>query len=103
LAQERPANPVEQISIGVSGVELLKKIQTARMTLTAIMATGGLPTWQFAVRPCLEAVTMLRNSYTFGKLLGSVKSILPPQSIFRAEMEPLPLWKLQSTTVSLRL
>ena len=88
MSAEYPANPLEQMFKWAPGVGLLKKIETARMTPVAIMATEILPTWEFAVCPCLQAVTMLRNPYTFGKLLGSVKNMLPPQSIVRAEMEP---------------
>jgi DNA-binding NtrC family response regulator len=61
----------------VSGVELLKKIHIARMTVPVIMATQILPTWEFALHPCLQRVTMLRMPYTIDKLLGMVKSILP--------------------------
>jgi DNA-binding NtrC family response regulator len=87
----------------LSGVELLKKLHTARMALPVIMATEILPTWEFAMHPCLRAVTMLRKPYTFVKLLGMVKSILPTPSIFRAEMEPLPTWQRPTATASLRL
>ena len=87
----------------LSGVELLKKLHTARMTLPVIMATGILPTWEFALHPCLQAVTMLCKPYTFEKLLGMVKNILPPPSTFRAEMESLPTWQRPGATASLRL
>jgi DNA-binding NtrC family response regulator len=61
----------------VSGVELLKRIHIARMTVRVIMATGILPAWELALHPCLQGVTMLRLPYTIDKLLGLVKSILP--------------------------
>jgi hypothetical protein len=35
----------------VSGVDLLKKIHTARMAFPVIMATDILPTWEFALHP----------------------------------------------------
>jgi DNA-binding response OmpR family regulator len=60
----------------LSGVELLKKIHNARMPLAVIMATKILPTWEFTLHPCLQAVTMLRKPYSVGKLLGTVKSVL---------------------------
>ena len=72
----------------VSGVELLKKIHKARMTLPVIMATGILPTWEFALHPFLQAVKMLRKPYTIDKLVGMVKSVLPPAEDFRAEIAP---------------
>ena len=60
----------------MSGVELLKKIHDARMTLAVIMVTEILPTWEFALHPCLQTVSMLRKPYTIEKFLGMVKSVL---------------------------
>jgi DNA-binding NtrC family response regulator len=72
----------------LSGVELLKKIHTARMTLPVIMATEILPTWEFALHPCLQSVKMLRKPYTLDKLLGTVMSVLPQTAGVRTEMVP---------------
>jgi DNA-binding NtrC family response regulator len=82
----------------VSGVELLKKIHTARMSLPVIMATNILPTWEFALHPCLQTVTMLRKPYTIDKLLGTVKSVLPD----RAGMAPATNCQSQPTVNRLR-
>ena len=60
----------------LSGDELLKKIHDARMPLAVIMVTEILPTWEFALHPCLQSVTMLRKPYTMWKFLGVVKSAL---------------------------
>ena len=87
----------------MSGVELLKKIHIARMTLPVIMATGILPTWEFALHPCLQSVTMLRKPYTIDKLLGVVKSVLPDTTHVRAEMAPAPSWQSQPSADRLRL
>jgi DNA-binding NtrC family response regulator len=84
----------------VSGVELLKKIHIARMTLPVIMATGILPTWEFALHPCLQAVTMLRMPYTIDRLLGLVKSILPESTKFAAQMAATPSWPARSPVMS---
>jgi DNA-binding NtrC family response regulator len=86
----------------LSGVELLKKIHTARMTLPVIMATGILPTWEFALHPCLQTVTMLRTPYTIDKLLGTVKSVLPETAGVRAEIVPVPNWQSQPSAVRLQ-
>ena len=87
----------------LSGVELLKKLHTARMTLPVIMATGILPTWEFALHPCLQAVKMLRKPYTLDKLLGMVKSILPAGELVRAESASAPNWPSQPAADQLRL
>jgi DNA-binding response OmpR family regulator len=70
----------DQFMPKLSGVELLKKIHAANMTLPVIMATGFLPTWEFALHPCLQPVKMLLKPYSFQKLLGMVKNVLqrPP-------------------------
>jgi DNA-binding NtrC family response regulator len=60
----------------VSGVELLRKIHAAHMTLPIIMATGFLPTWEFTLHPCLQAVKMILKPYSFQKLLGMVRNVL---------------------------
>jgi len=86
----------------VSGVELLKKLHTARMTLPVIMTTEILPTWEFALHPCLQAVKMLRKPYTTDKLLGLVKSLLPQTAGALAEMAPAESWPSQPTAEGLR-
>ena len=66
----------DQLMPKLSGVELLKKIHAARMTLPVIMATGYLPTWEFALHTWLQPVKMLLKPYSFEKLLGMVKNVL---------------------------
>jgi DNA-binding NtrC family response regulator len=66
----------DQFMPKVTGVELLKKIHTARMSLPVIMATGFLPTWEFALHTWLQPVKMLLKPYSFEKLLGMVKQVL---------------------------
>jgi len=60
----------------LSGVELVRKIHEASIPLPIIMVTETLPTWEFVLYPCLQAVTMLRKPYTMAKFLGMVKSVL---------------------------
>jgi CheY-like chemotaxis protein len=87
----------------VSGVELLKKLHTARMTLPVIMATEILPTWEFALHPCLQAVIMLRKPYTIEKLLGIVKSVLPETAGVGAAIVSASNWQRQPSADRLRL
>ena len=68
----------DQLMPKLSGVELLKKIHTARMTLPVIMATGYLPTWEFALHTWLQPVRMLLKPYSFQALLGMVNDVLSP-------------------------
>ena len=78
----------DQFLPNVSGVELLKKMHAARMPLPVIMVTEILPTWEFALHPCLQAVTMLRKPYIFDKFLGMVKSVLPDITHVHAGITP---------------
>jgi len=87
----------------VSGVQLLRRLHTARMTLPVIMATDILPTWEFALHTCLQSVVMLRKPYTFEKLLGMVKNVLPPADGGRTETASSQNWNNQSAAVGLRL
>ncbi len=66
----------DQFMPKLSGVELLKKIHAAHMTLPVIMATGYLPTWEFALHTWLQPVKMLLKPYSFEKLLSMVKNVL---------------------------
>ncbi len=76
----------------LSGVELLKQIHDARMALSIIMITEILPTWEFALHPCLQSVTMLRKPYTIEKFLGMVKSVLVGTTPVSLGIAP-PAWQ----------
>lgn len=61
----------------VSGVELLRKIHAAQMILPVIMATGQMPTWEFALHTWLQPAKMLCKPYSYEKLLAAVRNVLP--------------------------
>jgi DNA-binding response OmpR family regulator len=88
---------------GVSGVELLHKIHTARMSLPVIMATRNLPTWEFALHPWLLPATMLLKPYTYDRLLGTVKNVLYATASGRPDIAPTPIWQRQPSAVGLQL
>jgi DNA-binding response OmpR family regulator len=60
----------------VSGVELLMKLRSARMTIPVIMATGTLPQKEFARYPWLQPDATLLKPYTVEEFLGTVKKVL---------------------------
>ena len=60
----------------VSGVDLLKKLRSARMALPVIMATGRLPKEEFTRYPWLQPAATLLKPYTLEELLGTVKKVL---------------------------
>jgi DNA-binding response OmpR family regulator len=60
----------------VSGVELLRKLRAVRMDLPVIMATGAVPTAEFARYPWLLPTAMLLKPYTIMEMLRTVKKVL---------------------------
>ena len=90
----------DQLLPKVSGVELLKKIHVARMTVPVIMATQTLPTWEFAMHPCLQRVTIVCLPYTIDKLLSMVESILPETVNSATQGLAAPNWRTGSAAIS---
>ncbi len=62
----------------VSGIELLRNIYLARISMPIIMATGFLPIREFARHPFLQPVNLLFKPYSFEKLLVMARMLLPP-------------------------
>ena len=60
----------------LTGVDLLRKLRSARMALPVIMATGTLPTLEFAQSPWLIPDATLLKPFSSGELLGKVKDVL---------------------------
>jgi DNA-binding NtrC family response regulator len=60
----------------VSGVELVKKVRSAHMTLPVILASGTLPTEELERNPWLQPVATLVKPFTGGQLLETVNQVL---------------------------
>jgi two-component system, OmpR family, alkaline phosphatase synthesis response regulator PhoP len=60
----------------LTGIDLLKKMRSARMALPVIMATGALPQEEFTRTPWLLPAATLLKPYTIAELLGTVKDVL---------------------------
>jgi CheY-like chemotaxis protein len=73
----------------VPGLELLRKIHAAHMTLPIIMATGLFPVQEFALHPFLQTVSVMFKPYSFEKLLSMVNRVLPITANASDEL-PLP-------------
>lgn len=87
----------------VSGIELLRKLRSARMALPVIMATGRLPTLEFALHPWLRPEATLLKPYAITDLLGTVKDLLHATDGVREQMA-LPLdWRGRPPAGGLRL
>ncbi len=60
----------------VSGVELVRKVRSAQMTLPVILASRDLPALKLEANAWLQPVVPLRRPFTDDALLGTVKKVL---------------------------
>ena len=68
----------------VSGVELVKKMRSAHMTLPVILASALLPTEELERNPWLQPVATLVKPFTGGQLLETVKEVLAQPTVSAA-------------------
>ncbi len=66
---------IDQFMPLVSGLELLKKIHSAGITLPIIMATRFLKIEDFARHPYLKSVRLIFKPYSFEKLLWHLQTV----------------------------
>jgi CheY-like chemotaxis protein len=62
----------------MTGLEMIEKLNSACMTVPIIMATGKLPTDEFARKPWLKPDATLQKPFTNGDLLAMVRNVLGP-------------------------
>jgi YesN/AraC family two-component response regulator len=60
----------------MTGVEMIEKLRSARMTVPVIMATGFLPVFVFSRKPWLKPDAALTIPFSDNDLLTAVKRIL---------------------------
>jgi DNA-binding response OmpR family regulator len=60
----------------LSGLELVKKLRSARMTLPVILASGELPTEELNRHPSLQLAATLVKPFSSGQLLETVRAVL---------------------------
>jgi CheY-like chemotaxis protein len=87
----------------MSGVELLKRIYDARMTLPVIMATGTFPEEEFNRSPWLQPEITLLKPHTVTEFLGAVEEMLCTPNGHRAESAPPPVCQVRPAANHLRL
>jgi CheY-like chemotaxis protein len=69
----------------MSGVELIRKLRSARVTLPVIMATGTLPTEEFTRSPWLQPAATLLKPYTAAEMVRTVKRVLREADIHQGD------------------
>jgi CheY-like chemotaxis protein len=62
----------------MTGIEMIEKLRSARMTLPVIMATGHLPMNEFARKPWLKPDATLQRPFSNDDLLEVVIKVLRP-------------------------
>lgn len=87
----------------LTGVDLLKKLRSARMALPVIMATGTLPKEEFTRHPWLQPAATLLKPYTVEELLGTVTKVLRATVSAPGQIELLPDWRSEPSAGGLRL
>ena len=60
----------------MSGIELIKKLHAARMTLPVILTSGTIPTEKLKRHPWLQIDATLLKPYTPDQLLATVRNVL---------------------------
>lgn len=86
-----------------SGVELVKKLHAAHMTLPVILLTGAPPTEELKRHPWLQIDATLPRPFTLEALLGTVLKVLRANDTSREQSAPPPIWQSQPAAAGLRV
>jgi two-component system, chemotaxis family, chemotaxis protein CheY len=73
----------------LSGVELVKKVRSARMTLPVILASGNLPTRELDQNAWLQPVATLAKPFTPAALLATVNKAFREAGVAPDQTEPV--------------
>ena len=87
----------------LSGVELVRKLRSARMLLPVVMATERLPVHELAANPSLRLAATLAKPFAMDALLDTVKHALRATIRPRERTGPSPHWQPQPAAHALRL
>ena len=60
----------------MSGMKLIENVYAAKMTLSVIMITGIMPTWEISCWPWLQPSAVMLKPYAIADLLKTVKAVL---------------------------
>jgi DNA-binding response OmpR family regulator len=74
----------------LTGVELVKKIRSARMALPVVMAVERLPAYELAQNPSLQLVATLLKPFALDVLLDTVENVLRATDGPHNQIAPLP-------------
>ena len=72
----------------VSGIELLKKLHAARMSIPVVLVSGVMPTEELNRHPWLQIEAKLLKPYTAVELLGTVAAVMRAPDDLHPRSEP---------------
>jgi DNA-binding response OmpR family regulator len=81
----------------LTGIELVRKLRSARMALPVILTTGNLRTEKLVQNPSLQLAALLPKPFSVEELLGTVTNVLSATVGAPGQLEPLPDWRSQSS------
>jgi DNA-binding response OmpR family regulator len=87
----------------LTGVELVRKLRSARMALPVIMATGKLLTEALTQNSSLRLAALLPKPFSIDELLETVRTVLHATDNAPGQLESLPDWRSQPSADGLRL
>lgn len=73
----------------MTGIEMIAKLYSTRLSPPIIMATGQLPAHEFASKPWLTPDAMLQRPFSEADLLATVKRVLRTDEVNKTHMEML--------------
>jgi len=69
----------------MTGVEMIEKLRFSRMTIPVIMATGHMPTFEFARKPWLRPDLAMVIPFSDDEFLAAIRNLLPKNYYVRPE------------------
>jgi DNA-binding response OmpR family regulator len=87
----------------LTGVELIRKLRSARMAVPVVMATVRLPTQELVLDPSLQLAALLPKPFYVSELLETVRSVLRAADSACEQIAPPPGRQSQPSAVGLRL
>ena len=88
---------------GLTGVELVRKLRSARMAMPVVMAAAKLPTLELVQNPPLQLAALLPKPFYLSELLQTVRAVLRATECCREPIASLPGRRSQPPAVGLRL
>jgi len=88
---------------GLTGIELVRKLRAAHMTLPVVMASERSPADELARSPALHLAALLPKPFYISQLLETVREVLHAAEDDREQLDLRPNWRSRPPAPGLRL